>query len=288
MPHCQHYPRCKKGDACPYTHAQLAENAKICKDFVGLGWCEKGKDCTERHVWECPDFEEKGVCNKRGCKLGHVVRRKGQMSAGAAGGGETEGGNGDASELPLAMFIDTNPDPAFARAASKKRSASASVASEDASSGEEEVAANLLKKQKTVLKDAMQANEDFVTLVFSDAEDNDGTSGDDGSEVESELDDIHIDGISRKIEALKDYLDDDDDAGDAEDEDSDEDTDQESKDGKGYSERELYGDEDDEDHDDNEEDDVDEDTDADTTVKFGGDSTPPFTTIDDQVAGSGD
>lgn len=211
MPHCQHYPHCKRGDDCPYTHVQVAEDAKICKDFVGLGWCERGEKCTERHVWECPDFEEKGVCNKRGCKLGHVIRRK-----------NAKGANEDGSKLetePSFMFYDTNPDPSFVRddslalpAGARKRSASTSVASaEDYSSGEEE-AANLVKKKVKIVevpvhhkpedKDAMQANEDYVTLVFSDVDDDDEEMllDEEESEAESGLEEEHLDSISRKID----------------------------------------------------------------------------------------
>jgi hypothetical protein len=204
MPHCQHYPNCKRGDACPYTHVQVSEDAKICKDFVGMGWCEKGDKCTERHVWECPDFEEKGVCHKRGCKLGHVVRRKGGSKASKA---EAEGGKNNTGPI---MFIDTKPDPTFVSTdkagiprIDRKRSASISVASEEYSSGEEE-AANLVKKKIKIVDvpistDAMQANEDYVTLVFSDMDDDDDETEDDGSEVESGLEEEeHVDSISRK------------------------------------------------------------------------------------------
>jgi len=169
-----------------------------------MGWCERGDKCTERHVWECPDFEENGVCHKRGCKLGHVVRRK--------GGSKTSNVEAANDKAPI-MFIDTKPDPAFVNdnkmdvpRIDRKRSASISVASEEYSSGEEE-AANLVKKKIKVVDvpistDAMQANEDYVTLVFSDMDDDDdddGTEDDDGSEVESGLEEEeHLDSISRK------------------------------------------------------------------------------------------
>lgn len=201
MPHCQHFPHCKRGDSCPYTHIQVSPDAKICKDFVGFGWCEKGDQCLDRHVWECPDFEEKGVCSKRGCKLGHVIRRK---------TGE-EGSNKSAAsqETPSFMFVDTNPDPSYVQdksislpSSSRKRTASDSIAStEEYSSGEEE-AANLVKKKVKIIpveKDEMQANEDFVTLVFSDMEgEDDDDEDDEESEVESGLEEDHLDSISRK------------------------------------------------------------------------------------------
>lgn len=110
------------------------------------------------------------------------------------------------------MFVDTNPDPSFVKdesvslppnSALRKRSASVSVAStEDWSSGEEE-AANLVKKKVKVVpvipKDAMQANEDYVTLVMSDVDDEE-EEDDEESEAESGLEEDHLDSISRKIE----------------------------------------------------------------------------------------
>lgn len=242
MPHCQHFPHCKRGDACPYTHVQVSEDAKICKDFVGMGWCEKGDKCTERHVWECPDFEENGKCTKRGCKLGHVIRRRNNTKDGSSNkkGDQEEEGKGG---MPSFMFLDTNPDPAFVAdksitlplsATARKRSASISVASaEDYSSGEEE-AANLVKKKVKMVevkpKDAMEANDDYVTLVFSDADDTEEDEDeDDGSEAESGLEEEHLQSISRKIEPIV-YNDDEeesDEADDTEDSNQDDDNDTE-------------------------------------------------------------
>jgi hypothetical protein len=106
------------------------------------------------------------------------------------------------------MFVDTNPDPSYVQDksislpdSSRKRSASNSIASaEDYSSGEEE-AANLVRKKIKIVpiaKDAMQANEDFVTLVFSDMEGEDDEDEEEESEVESGLEEDHLDSISRK------------------------------------------------------------------------------------------
>lgn len=80
VPHCVHYLRtgkCRNGEDCLYTHSdKLAEGTatKICRDFSDYGWCERGKDCEERHTYECPDFVEKGRCDRKGCKLVHVIR----------------------------------------------------------------------------------------------------------------------------------------------------------------------------------------------------------------------
>lgn len=136
--------------------------------------------------------------------------------------------------MPSFMFLDTNPDPKYVAdesitlplsAAARKRSASVSVASaEEYSSGEEE-AANLVKKKVKVVevkpKDAMEANDDYVTLVFSDVDDTEEDDDeDDGSEPESGLEEEHLDSISRKIEPIV-YGDEEDDEATEEEDDSD-------------------------------------------------------------------
>lgn len=201
-----------------------------------MGWCEKGDKCTERHVWECPDFEENGKCTKRGCKLGHVIRRKNNAKD------STSNKKGDQEEeekgrMPSFMFLDTNPDPAFVAdksitlplsATARKRSASVSVASADNYSSGEEEAANLVKKKVKMVevkpKDAMEANDDYVTLVFSDADDTEEDEDeDDGSEAESGLEEEHLRSISRKIKPIiyKDEEDESDGAEDTDDSDAD-------------------------------------------------------------------
>lgn len=44
----------------------------MCRDFSLLGYCERGAECDHRHVFECPDFSERGECSRRGCKLPHI------------------------------------------------------------------------------------------------------------------------------------------------------------------------------------------------------------------------
>ncbi|CAG8721023.1 17398_t:CDS:2, partial [Acaulospora colombiana] len=46
----------------------------VCRDFAVLGYCEKGIDCEEAHIRECPDFATNGVCKNPKCKLPHVIR----------------------------------------------------------------------------------------------------------------------------------------------------------------------------------------------------------------------
>ena len=44
----------------------------MCESFGRLGYCEKGLQCVERHVFECPDYTNKGVCTTPGCRLPHL------------------------------------------------------------------------------------------------------------------------------------------------------------------------------------------------------------------------
>ncbi|CAO1637365.1 unnamed protein product [Parajaminaea phylloscopi] len=46
-------------------------------DFAVYGWCDRGRDCTSRHTFDCPDFIQKGSCERKRCKLLHVVDVRG-------------------------------------------------------------------------------------------------------------------------------------------------------------------------------------------------------------------
>lgn len=65
--------RCVNPD-CRYAHIRLTPGAPVCRAFANLGYCEKGAECDQRHVHECPDYANTGVCNKKRCKLPHVDR----------------------------------------------------------------------------------------------------------------------------------------------------------------------------------------------------------------------
>ncbi|RKP34595.1 hypothetical protein BJ085DRAFT_8780, partial [Dimargaris cristalligena] len=72
VPLCSHFQRglCTKED-CPYLHIKMSADAPVCRDFVEEGFCSRGKQCDKRHVYECPDFTERGECSKPNCKLPH-------------------------------------------------------------------------------------------------------------------------------------------------------------------------------------------------------------------------
>lgn len=75
VPNCLHYAKgnCTKPD-CPFTHSQALPSAPVCEAFGFNNYCDKGACCTERHVFECPNFSNAGVCKIRGCKLLHRER----------------------------------------------------------------------------------------------------------------------------------------------------------------------------------------------------------------------
>ena len=46
----------------------------MCDSFARLGFCELGASCAELHVFECPDFSNRGNCDAEKCPLPHVQR----------------------------------------------------------------------------------------------------------------------------------------------------------------------------------------------------------------------
>jgi len=74
--------RCSNPE-CRYAHIRTTPGAPVCCAFATLGYCEKGETCEERHVHECPDYANSGVCHKKRCKLPHVDRA-GQIRKAAA------------------------------------------------------------------------------------------------------------------------------------------------------------------------------------------------------------
>ncbi|KAL4902639.1 hypothetical protein BDW74DRAFT_61874 [Aspergillus multicolor] len=83
-PACVHFlrGRCSNPE-CRYAHVRVTPGAPVCRAFATLGYCEKGEMCEERHVHECPDYANTGVCKKKHCRLPHVDRA-GQIRKNAA------------------------------------------------------------------------------------------------------------------------------------------------------------------------------------------------------------
>ena len=63
--------------ACRYPHVHVSSSAPVCRAFASFGFCAKGTDCDKRHVIECPDYANHGVCANREsgkCQLPHPDR----------------------------------------------------------------------------------------------------------------------------------------------------------------------------------------------------------------------
>ena len=74
----------------------MSPSAPVCRSFGIYGYCDKGSNCTNRHVHECPDFSNTGTCNTKGCKLVH--RHKASVIRRNASRGERPGKD-DSSDL---------------------------------------------------------------------------------------------------------------------------------------------------------------------------------------------
>ncbi|KAG4303239.1 hypothetical protein PCANB_000589 [Pneumocystis canis] len=59
---------------CLYTHVKVNPFSPVCRAFAIDGYCEKGIECREKHLRECPDFSEKGICLIKNCRLPHIER----------------------------------------------------------------------------------------------------------------------------------------------------------------------------------------------------------------------
>lgn len=97
-PVCVHFlrGRCSNPE-CRYTHVRVTPGAPVCRDFAVLGYCERGEECTDRHVYECPDYANTGVCKKKKCTLPHVDRA-GQLRKATASKSETTPPDGEEEE----------------------------------------------------------------------------------------------------------------------------------------------------------------------------------------------
>ncbi|KAI0536494.1 hypothetical protein GGR58DRAFT_475211 [Xylaria digitata] len=74
-PLCMHYANGKcNNPSCSYVHAEHSPTDPVCRAFGIYGYCEKGARCPARHVFECPDFSNNGVCKLKGCKRLHIER----------------------------------------------------------------------------------------------------------------------------------------------------------------------------------------------------------------------
>ncbi|TRM65499.1 hypothetical protein BD626DRAFT_488959 [Schizophyllum amplum] len=94
---------------CHFPHVNVGTRQGVCRDFAVLGYCEKGLDCEQQHVRECPDFAEHGTCTKKGCKLPHVIRANRNRKPKADGSPPVSPSAADDHAAP-AMVIDNITD----------------------------------------------------------------------------------------------------------------------------------------------------------------------------------
>jgi hypothetical protein len=89
VPACHHFLRgnCVNSD-CRYAHIRVNPGAAVCRPFATFGYCPKGAECTERHVYECPDYNETGTCTNTKCKLPHIEHAGRKRAAAAAASAE--------------------------------------------------------------------------------------------------------------------------------------------------------------------------------------------------------
>ncbi|KAK7726070.1 hypothetical protein SLS57_003660 [Botryosphaeria dothidea] len=98
VPACVHFLRGNcTNDKCRYAHIRVNPSGPVCHAFGTLGYCENGSDCTERHVFECPDYANHAVCRNPKCRLPHVDRAGQIRKAAAAQTGSAELGSPDLS-----------------------------------------------------------------------------------------------------------------------------------------------------------------------------------------------
>ncbi|KAK0632554.1 hypothetical protein B0T14DRAFT_504528 [Immersiella caudata] len=90
-PACLHFARdsCTNSN-CRYAHVKVSPGAPVCRAFGLYGYCEKGAECAERHVFECPDFSNTGVCKSKGCKLPHPEKASALRNRKASGAEDGE------------------------------------------------------------------------------------------------------------------------------------------------------------------------------------------------------
>uniref|UniRef100_A0A182TTF7 C3H1-type domain-containing protein n=1 Tax=Anopheles melas TaxID=34690 RepID=A0A182TTF7_9DIPT len=71
MPVCRFFleGRCVR-EPCPYLHKKVSESVRICDAFLN-GFCSLADKCPNRHVFQCPTFEQEGKCDRARCPYPH-------------------------------------------------------------------------------------------------------------------------------------------------------------------------------------------------------------------------
>lgn len=71
MPTCRFFLEgCCVREACPYLHIKVNDSAKVCLSFL-QGYCQDAVNCTNVHVYVCPDFYKYAKCERVKCPYPH-------------------------------------------------------------------------------------------------------------------------------------------------------------------------------------------------------------------------
>ncbi|CAK3891021.1 Zinc finger CCCH domain-containing [Lecanosticta acicola] len=107
--------------ACRYPHVNVSPSAPVCRPFATLGYCAKGEQCENRHVCECPDYANRGVCaarEKGKCQLPHIDRAgtlrktaKRQSKTGTDEESDVSSDNDDSNEDSRVVIHDDSDGP---------------------------------------------------------------------------------------------------------------------------------------------------------------------------------
>lgn len=193
---------CRNGDDCPYTHPSLMAHvhgdSPICMDFATYGWCDRGRDCASRHTFDCPDFIEKGSCERKGCRLQHIIRPGGpgasvtsaRTSGGSAQAPSIIADHGEDDVEGSADFGETQELISSGKRAKRKRPLGGSIVEDTEVSGGLSFALASRKKKKKrqqAHKGGVEDDEssgeftqqrDYIGFSENEAEDSDEESSD--------------------------------------------------------------------------------------------------------------
>jgi hypothetical protein len=82
----------------------------VCEDFAIEGYCDNGLDCSNRHVFECPEFDKTGKCSRPNCKLKHVLRANKEDPKPSVAEKEKEDKKVDVESLANALYEDSDDE----------------------------------------------------------------------------------------------------------------------------------------------------------------------------------
>ncbi|KAG8809775.1 hypothetical protein FRC17_003258, partial [Serendipita sp. 399] len=144
-------------------------------DFAVLGYCEKGIDCNEAHLRECPDFAETGSCKNPRCKLPHVIRANRRRGATA------NTSSAPPSEAPKEQHTAVKSDPVAS-------------SSHDESTDSQQLPLNGVEY-------TFEGGDEFIPLTFVESEDDEDDEQNSGTDEEEDEDRAEDEEEEEEVEA---------------------------------------------------------------------------------------